>query len=388
MARSWKAALGALALATGTSSLAAQPMPSQAGMYGPGMGPMSPSMGGDYGPEEGGGGFPEGIMDGPGGACFNTQGGCCEDDCCPPRGWYVRGEALALTRTTAADHLMIYDQNGLGGEIFNSGQLDLDHTVTPRITLGKQLSDCYALEAVYFGMLHQQASFSLVAADTGSLFYSSPWDDAGGFNFFSGNGFSAFTQQDISYESDLHNVEINLKINRGNGFWGSRRSSLIGVRYIALYERLNMSSTPLNPGANPTAVYRIDTFNNLVGPQLGTDWSFGLCDRLAVNVWGKAGLFANIDAQKSNIVDDFGGAYSTQRHRTQLAGLIEVGVLGELAIKRNWSLFGGYQVYHLSGVALAPDQIDYMNSPTSQTYLNDKASVTYHGPSAGLEVRW
>lgn len=382
MARSWKAALGALALATGTSSLAAQPMPSQAGMYGPG----SPSMGGEYGPEDGGGGFPEGIMDGPGGACYNTQGGCCDDECGPGRGWYVRGEALALTRTTAADRLMVYDP--AAGEVFNTGQLDFDHTIAPRITIGKQCSECYALEGVYFGLLHQQASYSVNA--TGSLFgnYFAPWANAGGTNFNTASSLGIFTQQDMSYESDLHNAEINLKITRGNGFWGSRRSSLIGIRYISLYERLNITTTQDPGGINLQSQYNIVTYNNLVGPQLGSDWSFGICDRVAVNVWSKAGLFANIDAQKSFILDDQGGTQSTQRHRTQLAGLIEVGVLGELAIKRNWSLFGGYQVYHLSGIALAPDQLDYTNSPTSQTYLNDKASVTYHGPSAGVEVRW
>jgi hypothetical protein len=50
---------------------------------------------------------------------------------------------------------------------------------------------------------------------------------------------------------------------------------------------------------------------------------------------------------------------------------------------------GGYQALWLTGVALAPEQIDNVAlGSRSQTTVNEDGSVFYHGPYAMLEFTW
>ncbi len=53
-----------------------------------------------------------------------------------------------------------------------------------------------------------------------------------------------------------------------------------------------------------------------------------------------------------------------------------------------WTLRGGYNLLWIEGVALAPDQLDFTDTPTSGTSLDIDSGVFAHGFSAGLEARF
>jgi hypothetical protein len=76
-------------------------------------------------------------------------------------------------------------------------------------------------------------------------------------------------------------------------------------------------------------------------------------------------------------------------------GSVAVGhtsFLGELAIKatyhltEHWSVYGGYQLMWLEGVALAGDGVAAMYSGDSE--MIKTGAAFYHGALAGAEFRW
>ena len=64
----------------------------------------------------------------------------------------------------------------------------------------------------------------------------------------------------------------------------------------------------------------------------------------------------------------------------------ELGVSASYQFTNVWSVWAGYGVLWLSGVALAPDQLDY--NLGGGTVLDSRGNVLYHGGHLGLEARW
>ena len=71
-----------------------------------------------------------------------------------------------------------------------------------------------------------------------------------------------------------------------------------------------------------------------------------------------------------------------------------VGFIGDLnlsAVRRltdTWWLRAGYNLIWLSGAALAPDQWDFTDTPTSGTTLVGGGGLFLHGANLGVEARW
>jgi hypothetical protein len=53
-----------------------------------------------------------------------------------------------------------------------------------------------------------------------------------------------------------------------------------------------------------------------------------------------------------------------------------------------WGARLGYNFIWLEGVALAPDQLDFTNTPDSGRHLDGDGSLFLHGVNLGLETRW
>ena len=70
-----------------------------------------------------------------------------------------------------------------------------------------------------------------------------------------------------------------------------------------------------------------------------------------------------------------------------MAGVLEtsVQVRGELC--DNVSVMAGYSVFYLSGLALAPNQLN--ESPgTGSPGVDSGGESLYYGPTAGIEITW
>ena len=71
-----------------------------------------------------------------------------------------------------------------------------------------------------------------------------------------------------------------------------------------------------------------------------------------------------------------------------MAFLGELTLSAAYQLNETWGLRAGYNLMWISGVALAPDQLDFSFTPTSGSQLSNSGSLFIHGASLGLEARW
>jgi len=115
------------------------------------------------------------------------------------------------------------------------------------------------------------------------------------------------------------------------------------------------------------------------------------CDRWAVELVGKAGIFANIAEQSSDAIVDFTGvvrrpAVSSSTTQTAFVGEINPTVIYRLT--NVWGLRAGYNLIWAEGLALAPNQLDFTTASGAGTAINTSGGIFLHGASAGIEARW
>jgi hypothetical protein len=71
-----------------------------------------------------------------------------------------------------------------------------------------------------------------------------------------------------------------------------------------------------------------------------------------------------------------------------------VGFIGGLngtliyRLTERWGLRAGYNLYWLTGAALAPAQWDFATAAGAGTGINDNGGLFLHGANIGTEYRW
>lgn len=240
-------------------------------------------------------------------------------------------------------------------------------------------------------------------------------------------GFNRATEQRISYRSRLDNFELNLRFRpRGrldrlvllpNGRWqrerqpGCHTSFLAGFRGISLDENFGFFSTgPIayNPvEGEPGEPYVVDvrgdyvirTRNDMIGLQAGWDWT--VYQGLAT--WGmrcKGGLFVNFADQYSRIItwggtDDpnpdpvatFPNLDETRLERSRdISGVLDLGLTTSYRLRQNLVLHAAYDAVFISGLALAPEQIDCQVDAPDR--INNGGLMIFQSVSLGLELTW
>jgi hypothetical protein len=178
---------------------------------------------------------------------------------------------------------------------------------------------------------------------------------------------------------------------------------LAGVRYFQFNEYMLFQSdendTVLNqPGDLDELSYRIDTNNNLWGFQFGGQGAWYLCNCFSIYGSGRFGVYNNhitstqyLSGQAGDAVinaGDFDGTpvrYTNSRNALAGLGQIDLGARYQLGC--HWSLYGGYRVVAVSGVATAPSQIPVnWSNPVNDICAND--SVILHGAYMGAQFAW
>lgn len=317
----------------------------------------------------------------------NLAGGPCDS----VHTWYAQSEALWLTRTrTDVIPFTAIDTTGMGDMqiVQSTNELDFGYEPGVRLTLGRRLDACNSLELSYFG-LHDFDGSSEVISESAGLYSPYSRFQTGLFGYTI--GFDLASVHRLEYGSNLHNAEFNFR-RVGLTTGAIEADLLFGLRYLHIKERFAFFS--MQPGggidgvdAFGTATNR--TSNDLVGIQIGGQVRYNATERFGLAAQAKAGLLVNFASHDGTFTQDMGVVNSSNYSATgeALAGLIEVGLSGHYRIGSRLTLRAGYDVILLSGLALAPEQFDVYSGYFGSS-LNDRGTVVYHGPSAGLELQW
>jgi hypothetical protein len=292
--------------------------------------------------------------------------------------WYVQADALVLTRDARIGNQPLVLLNGnaptQSNVLLSTADFNFPFEVGPRILVGYNIDPYAAIEASYFGIYNWHDSHTIVGNNDLNL----PGDLGlvGNLDFFNADKAVA------TYDSMVNNAELNYV----HSFAGNPNLAwLIGFRYFELADKFNLTFTDNQTGSS---AYKISSYNNLFGGQIGGRVGHA-CGKWGYDLTGKAGVYGNY-IHSSQIVQDFSGF--TERNATttggQLSFLGELGLNGNYEFSPNWSLRGGYQVYWVEGLALAPNQLDFTDTPTSGTTLNKTGGMFMQGAHAGLMARW
>jgi hypothetical protein len=348
-----------------------------AGVSGPGFGPLAPGPGVDpYG-----GAYPSGL---------------------PPVGeparprWYFRGDSVWLTRDRPTNHnLTSYDNLDNPADRLNNHFLlrtdDVTYPLEPgmRLTLGRYITDTTMIEATYYGAVdwdRRNGTPNFPSGATSGVGPLLPYWGLG-LGSFDTSAFTGSNVQVASYESQFNSVELGVR----HAIWGTT-SILAGFRYINVGDlfQLTASDNANNTNSDGNGFYRTWTNNNLVGVQLGTEYTHDLwIPRLFGSVDARGGIFANF-AEQRNLLFNSGDTYNQRSSREiQFASAWDVTFALSYLATEHLTIRGGYTFLFLSGIALAPDQLD--TNPTMQdarNFLADKGTLTLQGPFIGGELAW
>lgn len=288
--------------------------------------------------------------------------------CVPPPDLYFTVGAIALTADNSARNQTIVT-NTAGAAVLSTNDLGFDWRAGPSFLLGYRPTKMDAWEISYFGL----NDWSTEQSVSGSV--SLPGTLGTIANFSGANS------MDVSYSSRIDNAEINY-------FWHHDSPEVMwmaGFRYFHLDERLNiLSVTDTGDG-----VYDIRTGNDMAGGQLGVRLR-GCCTRFEWDLTAKAGAFGNSVGQAQSVVnvDEPPTIRNTGHHGGDWAFVGDIGANASFYLCKNWCAMAGYNVMWVDGVALAPDQLDFTNNPSSGGGLNRNGNVLYQGAHVGLGCRW
>jgi hypothetical protein len=229
-------------------------------------------------------------------------------------------------------------------------------------------------------------------------------------------GFDQVDQQSTFYKSSTNNFEVNGRFTpRGredrivlypNGKWrrecqpGRYISFLYGVRFFQLNEAFNLHSNGRTDIYDPTSGSLIDsqyytgdydivTHNNLLGLQVGLDITWRHC-RWDWGFYGKVGPYVNFNDQESNINAglEYDPSYikrvAYSKHSNSIIG--EGGIQGSYKFRPNLVGHVSYDFMWVSGVALAPEQLQFQINPVNT--INSNGYLFMHGATLGLEWLW
>ena len=307
--------------------------------------------------------------------------GCESLPTCP---WYVSTDAIAMQRLfSGLGPAATLGASSSGTVALSQQSLDDPFRAGVRMLVGHSFGNSpYQIEASYFWL--SASDTSAQAADAaGNLFspftnFGAPPDPRVDNN----------TLVDIHLVSQLENGEVNLKCKLPMPDGDPTIALLFGVRHIAIREQFDYSSAPL--ASSPVSVHA-RTNNSLWGPQIG-----GLVDYGRQDVWlrfeGKAAI-CNNDADR-DLEASVSGATAAHprimRSGTATVGDISASVLWNPTPALTAKI--GYQALWVDQVALASrnyaSDVSSLINPAAEPPINQRGTLIYHGPFAGLQLSW
>jgi len=331
------------------------------------------------------------------GGCLSCTGGCtgCGGRGCLPVGetWWLFDVVFLQRDNQSTDQIIA--ASGPDAIITSGGP---QFTTQPGVRLFRgSVDDCgRGWELGYLGVWNMFAGRT--AAGPGDVHAGDPLA-------LVVEGFNDRSLAEMTYLSSLNTAEASYLVRSCHrGFsrmsaypWercgNYRRGTvdwLAGFRWAGLDERAGLV---LSGGdfAGPSR-YDVRSSTNFFGAQLGgrgrMEW-----DRWAIDGWAKVALAGTAMSQSADpIVSAIPPNPTIRPARAASEG--GVGFIGDIAVNLSyrlsdtWRLRTGYNFLWLTGVALAPNQMDFGGSNTGGTGLAGGAGVFLSGANLGLEAAW
>lgn len=285
-----------------------------------------------------------------------------------------------------------------GTPVLRTTDLDLDRMrYGLELIASLQVGAGTSIEARYFGLNNWQTSHSvrLQSPDLYSVFSDFGANPPGGFDDTDGSFLHT-----ISYNSELHNGEVNFRRRWVSPVQFVQGSWLAGVRYFDLDERFGFAAEgPLNNTFtfNNRRFANIDTHtrNQLTGFQVGGDLWVTLVPGLMIGAEGKTGIYGNHAEVETQVSTNSIPTASEFMQGGQTAFLSEFTASAVYRLTYSWSVRASYNVLYVDNVALAPENIntrDYSNALGGGAFTGDRfpfletdGEALYQGWSIGGE---
>lgn len=326
---------------------------------------------------------------GAGGCGLGNHGPFGDGGCCTPMWYDLHVEWMNLRRDGVGDNIDITSRNAGGPIVLSTDDLDLGEANGFRLTYAFLIGASTALEVSYFGAFEWDSSSAVTGdGDLYSVF------SGFGQTINPGVGFpgtvDAANYHSISYESELNNVEVNMRrrwVSENCLFHGSY---LGGLRYLSLREYFNHATEAASGGS---LNYDLDTKNDLFGAQIGTDMYMCISPRFKLGLEIEAGIYANsadADTYVTGVdVDTPIVPVSESEGETDVAGVFEAGIIGIFKVTPRWTIRGGYQGLSLNGVALATENFNTAAPLLPRTaFIDSNGDAYYHGATLGSTFVW
>jgi hypothetical protein len=313
--------------------------------------------------------------------------------------WYFRGDAVWLFRDNGNYHNLTSFNNTSNKSdpynnrlILNTDDVAFGVSAGMRLTLGHYITDRTAIEGEFYGANNWDENtgtpaFPSFLGPQGKMIgpLSPYWGTGGGP--FSTPAFTNSNQMLASEQSSFDSGELNIRQ------WVTPAMSVLGgVRFISVGDQFLLAATnnASNVDAGQIGAYRTWTNNNLIGLQIGTEYTHDIFVQwLFFSIEGKGGAFLNFDDEK-NLLFSSGTTYNQRSARdTQYSSMFDLSLALTALVGSHLTVRGGYTFLFLDGLALATDQLD--TNPTmnnSRNFIADKGSMTLQGPFVGAELAW
>ncbi len=228
-------------------------------------------------------------------------------------------------------------------------------------------------------------------------------------------GFNRANTQTININSEMHNFELNFRMRpRGeldqmvlqpNGRWrreckpGAYMSYLVGLRYMTIGDGIVWHASGLIDNSDTgqqiftSGDYTVQTENDLLGLQIGADLIFRRC-KWSWGVHAKVGPYVNFarclqEINNQGAGDPFGFVLFNDRfnaHKHEAAVVGEVGFEANYKFTPNLTGRVAYDFMWISGISLAPEQLQFTATPEST--INTNGNIFSQGLTMGLEWSW
>lgn len=307
---------------------------------------------------------------------------------------------LALQRTDDIIGSVVTTQGVAGNPVLRTSdpaidQLEFGLTATAALQVGPGGN----LELTYFGLnkWHASATANSTQPDLFSVISNFGTTPANGFD-----DTDRSINQSLTYDSAIHNGELNFRRRWVAPARWIQGSWLAGVRYFDLDEVLQYQTVGLvNNGLNLTPrFFNLNTTarNQLTGFQLGSDTWLSVVPGFMVGMEGKYGVYGNHAEVETNILANSVAQAREHRSDGETAYLGEFMVGGIYRLSYSWTFRASYNALRVDNVALAPRNFNTAGlgsngagmvfGPNRAGFIDVDGVAKYSGFSLGAEYLW